>query len=693
VKKAIFYAGKRGLILALLIGLCSAVFGQGQGEGQPQTQVQIPPQAQAQNPGGTRGRTSHPFIVSVDEDAIGTDVMINGDGVYVLDGFYNTSIYRYYGSQTRLVIPDSFGVLPVWKISDRAFEPTLDTDIISTTITKGDGKEVIGVFAPRRTKLTSVTLPKDLDEIGARAFANNSLSSIRIPESVEKIGANAFENNRITSLTLNGTDLEIGQRAFANNVLSFVDIPAGVKKISSGAFMNNRISRITLRGQDIDIAGDSFENGFSAFYNGNGKKPGYYMYGSVAGWSYLPLGQFKTTDGFSFLLCTDGNAKIAALYSYSGKEKNVHIPEEVDGVPVTRILYGVFYTGITGVSIPDSVTVIDNHAFSGNKLEEVTLPANLVTIGDNAFSDNKLTAIVIPRGVETIGSNAFSGNAIASVELGRALIAIGDSAFQDNDLTELVIPNSVETIGTNAFSGNELTYVDIGSSVVSIGQGAFKNNKLEDISIPRGVENIGADAFRANQITSIAIGGQVSLGNKAFDDTFNAYYNDCFKLPGLYYKGNMRDRWGGGFISKPHFLMDAGFGLEAGFGSAPWEASFFQSLNHIGVDARLGLGLGFDLLSFNMAAFGIGGTKFGKDILGFYGGGMGELYLYDGLGLAFGGGVFYGSFGAFDIEKMRTYPFLRGELIFRGAKHKFSLYGERYIGERWGFGLLWHVDG
>jgi hypothetical protein len=582
--------GKYIMALALLTALCVGAFGEGQGEGGNQTQSQAP--------------AAQPFIRSVDESAIGDDVIINNDGVYVLEGLLNTSIYRYFGSKTSLAIPDSLGVLPVWKISDNAFEPTLDTDVISTTITKGEAKEVLGVFNPRRTRLSSVTLPKELEEIGSRAFANNSLT--------------------------------------------LIDIPATVKKIGSAAFANNRIVRITMQGQDIDLAANSFENGFSAFYNENEKMAGYYMYGSLTGWSYLPLGEIKRTGDFTFLLTSDKDTRIAALYNYGGKEKNVHIPGEVDGVPVTRIMYNAFHSGITGVTIPDSVTVIDTQAFSGNELEELTLPDNLITIGDNAFSNNKLTEIVIPRRVETIGANAFPGN--------------------------------------------KLSYVDISSSVVSIGSGAFKDNNLESIVIPGRVKSIGTDAFWSNPITSIAIGGGVSLGNRSFDTTFNAYYQDCFKLPGLYYKGNMRDRWSGGIVSKPHFVMDAGFGLEAGFGSAPWESAFFQSYNHTGVDARLGFGLNFDLLSFNMSAIGIAGTKFGKGIIGFYGGGMGELYLYDGFGLSFGGGVFYGSFEGLDTDTMRKHLFLRAELIFRGEKHKFSLYGERYLGERWGLGLLWHVD-
>jgi hypothetical protein len=638
--------GKYLIALALLTGLCAGVSGgpqrEGESQGQPQGQTQKQPQTQGQN------RAGYPFIQSVAEDAIGNDVVINDDGVYVLEGLLNTSIYRYFGSKTSLVIPDSLGLFPVWRISDSAFEPTLDTNIISHTITKGEAKKPVGVFTPRRTQLSSVTLPKELEEIGSRAFADNSLASVDIPETVKTIG--------------------------------------------SAAFVNNRISRITLRGQDIDLAADSFENGFSAFYNENEERAGYYMYGSLVGWSYLPLGEIKRTGDFTFLLTADGGTRIAALYSYSGKEKNVRIPVEVEGAPVTRIMYNAFYTGITGVSIPDSVTVIDNQAFSGNELKELTLPENLVTIGDSAFSNNKLTEIVIPRRVETIGVNAFSGNAIGSLKLDRPLIAIGDGAFQNNALKELVIPDKVKTIGANAFSGNKLSYVDIGSSVVSIGPGAFRGNQLESVLIPTNVESVEAEAFRSNPITFIVIGGGVNLGNQSFDTTFNAYYHDCFKLPGMYYKGNMRDRWSGGIVSKPHFVLDAGFGLEAGFGSAPWESSFFESFSHIGADARLELGLNFDLFSFNMSALGIGGTKFGKGIVGFYGGGMGELYLYDGFGLGFGGGVFYGSFEGLDIDKLGNHLFLHGEVIFRGKQSKFSLYGERYLGERWGLGLIWHVD-
>jgi hypothetical protein len=640
-------AGKYVVALVLFTALCAGAFGSGRGEGGTQDQGQSQGSGQSQGQGS--GQASHPFIKSIDESTIGDDVIINNDGVYVLEGVLNSSIYRYFGSKTSLVIPDSLGTSPVRKISDNAFEPTLDTDIVSTTITKGEAKKVVGVFNPRRTRLSSVTLPKQLEEIGSRAFANNSLA--------------------------------------------LIDIPATVKKIGGAAFASSRIVRITLRGQDIDLAANSFENDFSTFYNENEKKAGHYMYGSLVGWSYLPLGEIKKTGDFTFLLTTDKGTRIAALYNYSGKEKNVNIPVEVEGAPVTRIMYNAFPSGISGVTIPDSVTIIDNHAFSGNELEELILPNSLVTIGDNAFSDNKLREVVIPRRVETIGANAFSGNSIASLELNRSLLAIGDAAFQNNALEELVIYNKVETIGANAFSGNKLSYVDLSSSLVSIGAGAFKGNKLETIVIPARVKSIDADAFWSNPLTSIAIGGGVSLANRAFDTTFNAYYQDCFKLPGLYYKGNMRDRWIGGLASKPDLLMDAGLGLEAGFGAAPLEPGFLQSYSHAGIDGRLGFGFNFDLLSFNMSAIGIGGVKFGDGISGFYGGGMGELYIYDGFGLGFGGGVFYGSFeDAMDTDTMEKYPFLRGELIIRGKLHKFGLYGERYLGERWSFGLLWHVD-
>lgn len=65
----------------------------------------------------------------------------------------------------------------------------------------------------------------------------------------------------------------------------------------------------------------------------------------------------------------------------------------------------------TVCSIPETVTIIDVHAFNCcSSLTSVTIPRSVSTIRWNAFSDcTSLTSITIPESVTRIGSYAFSG--------------------------------------------------------------------------------------------------------------------------------------------------------------------------------------------------------------------------------------------------------------------------------------------
>ena len=194
---------------------------------------------------------------------------------------------------------------------------------------------------------------------------------------------------------------------------------------------------------------------------------------------------------------------------------------------------------IQSVFIPDSITAIDNHAFSGcnlaevvipdsvtfigwgafkgNNLTEVAIPDSVTSIRDTAFHDNDLANVVIPDSVTSIGRNAFSGNNLTEVAIPDSVTSIGSMAFQGNNLTTVVIPDTVIHVEGGTFSDNNLNEVHIGSSVVQIDGGAFRNNKLKSIVIPDSVRRIGNSAFRDNELIEVAFPDSVSeIGDGAF---------------------------------------------------------------------------------------------------------------------------------------------------------------------------------
>ena len=109
------------------------------------------------------------------------------------------------------------------------------------------------------------------------------------------------------------------------------------------------------------------------------------------------------------------------------------------------------------VVIPDTVTSIENRAFSGCRfLCSLTLPTSLTSIGNSTFSGcSSLRSLTLPTSLTSIGDSAFSGcSSLRSLTLPSSLTSIGDSAFKDcHSLRSLTLPSSLTSSHFLAFIG------------------------------------------------------------------------------------------------------------------------------------------------------------------------------------------------------------------------------------------------
>ena len=205
-------------------------------------------------------------------------------------------------------------------------------------------------------------------------------------------------------------------------------------------------------------------------------------------------------------------------------------------------------------AVTDVGTVFKNESIKS--FNEFQYFIGVKSIGSSAFSNcSGLTSITIPNSVTSIGSYAFSGcSGLTSITIPNSVTSIGSSAFSGcSGLTSITIPNSVTSIGSYAFSGcSGLTSITIPNSVTSIGNYAFRscsglisikvedgnpkydsrnncnaiiqksNNSLivgcKNTVIPNSVTNIGEYAFsECYGLTSITIPNSVtSIGSFAF---------------------------------------------------------------------------------------------------------------------------------------------------------------------------------
>ena len=113
---------------------------------------------------------------------------------------------------------------------------------------------------------------------------------------------------------------------------------------------------------------------------------------------------------------------------------------------------------IFSITLPKSITQIDDEGFKYSPFETITLPENLQSIGSSAFEGcTYLTSINFPEKLQTIGNNAFfECENLTSIIFPESLQAIGECAFYNCiNLSSITLPGNLRSVKSGAFSGCE----------------------------------------------------------------------------------------------------------------------------------------------------------------------------------------------------------------------------------------------
>lgn len=254
------------------------------------------------------------------------------------------------------------------------------------------------------------------------------------------------------------------------------------------------------------------------------------------------------------------------------------IPDEIEGMPVTRIKDFVFAFcfGLTEINIPDSVIFIDDAAFnicvsleninvsensnnfcsldgvlfnkektnlikypSAKKTERYTISNGVIKISENAFEDcNNLIELTIPESVKYMGNTgewAISGSEkleSINVSENNADFCSVDGVLFNKDCTTLIkypigkteteytVKESVTKIGGGAFAGCYiLESIILPDKINYIGEFGFNNCRgLKTIKLPDKLTSLGKYAFwNCTSLNGIVIPeGVTNIGENTF---------------------------------------------------------------------------------------------------------------------------------------------------------------------------------
>ena len=277
----------------------------------------------------------------------------------------------------------------------------------------------------------------------------------------------------------------------------------------------------------------------------------------------------KEYNGFTYYthFNEENNRTEAVITGYKGIDNDLVIPDSIDNAVVTSIGEKAFAESnqFESITIPDSIGSIGEGAFdcredlskvyinslenwckidfkdsgsqpmcnsadlyiNGNLLTDLTVPDSITSINNYTFSGcTSITSVTLPNCITKICDDAFSFcDNLEKVEFGHELKSIGNYAFAYTSLKNITIPDSVTYIGDYAFSCCSFESIVIPDSLTSVNDYAFSYcNKLKTVIIPDSVTKIGYSAFdECLLISNVLFKGSKSQWN-SIDFSDSNYY-------------------------------------------------------------------------------------------------------------------------------------------------------------------------
>lgn len=424
----------------------------------------------------------------------GYNNVVDGEFAYWSTGF-SAFVTEYRGTDKILTIPTETNGKIVISLGS-AFEGNETIE----EITVSGGLNTLGSLY-NCTALKRVRVLSELKEIGEGTFFGCvSLNAFVVGETIEKIGKNAFENCAslatvyVDSATIAANLDDDGSLGCLLNNVSSVRVKKGLEVNTEDGYRllpkeydgYNVYSKLYYTLKDTDeentyvyLVEDPDTDEYIIVASGVGRMNDYTARSTVPWKDYVE----KITKAY-----LDENVTSVGKYAFADMTnlKEVYL----DSVTATADKNAFYNSGSDfTLYVGEKTTKIPSELFSSNKqLKNISFASGnaLKTIGREAFSTcTGLTEITIPDSVTTVEEGAFAGcSSVTTITLGENIVSVGQQAFNGETKLRTLNYNAVRLgdmqATTLAFAANENTaaygegfIVNVGNKVTTVPAYAF----------------------------------------------------------------------------------------------------------------------------------------------------------------------------------------------------------------------------